>query len=331
MQLEAAKLFGDASLNIYVLVTLVCWGLWGIVDKKALEQVRQQDVMLRLYLLSVFWIPISLFLLNTYSPGWKLNQSVIMWTGFTSIAYLIALLAYLRAMSTSEASYVLGMTAAYPIIFQGLASLVLGEALVPQRLVGAGIIAAGLVLISGSSSHNVPCKGADDGEISSSISEQSAGAELKNTVKQKKDQWSTLLFIMIAIISWGVYGLFDKKAVNCAPPLVVFYNKALWDFGMFFVLMLYYWLRKEKLDWKNRLSWYYCSFSECALGMGGLTYLAALSMASASYVITITGCYPLLMYLFAIWLLKEKFKKDRFVGILLVVFGGAIVQFTSQQ
>jgi drug/metabolite transporter (DMT)-like permease len=52
-------------------------------------------------------------------------------------------------------------------------------------------------------------------------------------------------------------------------------------------------------------------------------------MASASYVITITGCYPLLMYIFAMWLLKERFNKMRFAGILLVVVGGALVQMTA--
>lgn len=326
MQLDAAKLFGDASLNVYVLVTLFCWGIWGIVDKKALEQVNQHDVMLRLYLLSVFWIPVSFFLLNSFSPGWSLNSGVIVWTGLTAVAYLVALLAYLRAMSSAEASYVLGMTAAYPLIFQGIASVFLGEALVPLRLVGAAIIGSGLFLISGSSSDEAgeaESDGSAESEAEPQISQQIAA--------RKKGNRLTLLYIIVAIVMWGVYGLFDKKAVSCAPPLVVFYNKALWDSGMFFVLLIAYFFRKQKIDWKNKPAWYYCGFSECALGMGGFTYLAALSMSSASYVITITGSYPLLMYLFAIWLLKERFRRDRFAGILLVVLGAVLVQLTARQ
>jgi drug/metabolite transporter (DMT)-like permease len=331
---DLSKLFGQSSLNIYVLVTLLCWGLWGIVDKKALEQVDQHAVMLRLYLLAALWIPVSWILLNTFSPGWTLNQGVILWTGLTSLAYVIALLAYLRAMSAADASYVLGMTAAYPLIFQGIASLVLGEALVPQRLVGAAIIGAGLFLISGSDSHESDTE--DVPEESTAVQTAKAEcmrAELKNEdpAKRKKEKMLTLFFIIVAIITWGIYGLFDKKAVSCAPPLVVFFNKALWDFGFFFILLTIYSARKQKIDWRNKAAWYFCSLSEIALGLGGLTYLAALAMASASYVITITGCYPLLMYLFAIWLLGERFKKDRFAGILLVVLGGSLVQLTSQQ
>lgn len=302
-------MFGANTLSIYVFFTLFCWAIWGIIDKKALTHAKQEDVMMRLYVLVYLWIPTNFFLLNYFEPGWKLNGNVIFWSGLASAAYLVALLAYLAAMNMSEASFVLGMTAAYPLVFQFLANVVLGEAIVPERLIGALIIGAGLFLIS---------------------STRSGSSETEGQVQTGKlPDLRLLVYVITATLTWGVYGIFDKKAVATGSPLLVFFSKTLWDGLFFFVLLAVYKLQKKQIDWKNKLAWAYCGFSESLLGIGGLTYLAALSMASASYVITITGCYPLLMYLFALWLLKERFNRMRFAGILLVVVGGALVQLTA--
>jgi drug/metabolite transporter (DMT)-like permease len=302
-------MFGANTLSIYVFFTLFCWAIWGIIDKKALSHAKQEDVMMRLYVLVYLWIPTNFFLLNYFEPGWKLNNNVIFWSGLASAAYLLALLAYLAAMNMSEASFVLGMTAAYPLVFQFLANAVLGEALVPERLVGALIIGAGLFLISTTGSGSTENKG--------------------QTPSRRFPDARLLIYVVTATLTWGVYGIFDKKAVATGSPLLVFFSKTLWDGLFFFVLLAVYKLQRKQLDWKNKLAWAYCGVSESLLGIGGLTYLAALSMASASYVITITGCYPLLMYIFAMWLLKERFNKMRFAGILLVVVGGALVQMTA--
>ncbi len=51
--------------------------------------------------------------------------------------------------------------------------------------------------------------------------------------------------------------------------------------------------------------------------------------SEASYVIAITGCYPMLMYLLALVWLKERFSQARFAGISLVVLGGILVQLSK--
>jgi uncharacterized membrane protein len=56
-----------------------------------------------------------------------------------------------------------------------------------------------------------------------------------------------------------------------------------------------------------------------------------MSLSTASYVVVITGCYPLLMYLFALLFLKEKFNAIRFAGVVLVVAGGGLVQLSQLQ
>lgn len=294
------------ALDINVLLTIICWGLWGIADKKALEHSGKEEVILRLYLISFLFIPVAYFVLNIYYPGWKLSPEILFWAGLASVSYTVSMFAYLAAMSETEASYVLGITAAYPLIFQFLAHIFLGEELLGQRLFGAGVIAAGLFLIGGSAGEN---------------SQEQTG---------NKISLRTTICVCIATLSWGVYGLFDKKAVAVGSPLEIYFAKSLWDFVCFCIILPILASRK-KLDWKQKQTWFYCALSEIALAGGGLTYLAALSAFTASYVISITGCYPLLMYVFAIWFLKEKFNRNRFIGIIFVVIGGVVVQLVESK
>lgn len=323
-----------SELNLYVFLTMLSWGLWGIFDKKALAFVKQHDVMLRLWILAIIWVPVSYIFMTSQVPDWKLNQDIVLWTGFASVANTVALFAYLAAMSKCEASYVLGMTSAYPLVFQFLAALVLKEALVPERLLGASVIAGGLFLISGSSEKKSGEKGKAEAQAADSGIQKEAGIQAEAAAEAELESKKTvspmsLLFIFIATLSWGIYGLFDKLAVACGVPALIFFSKTCWDFLFLFPLLIGYRIARVKIDWTNKAAWGLCAVSELALGIGGLSYLAALSLASASYVITITGCYPLIMYIFAICLLKEKFNKLRFLGICLIVAGGILVQRTE--
>ncbi|MBX9686305.1 MAG: hypothetical protein K2X27_06355, partial [Candidatus Obscuribacterales bacterium] len=83
------------SLDLYVLLTLFAWGIWGIVDKKALQYAKQEDVMMRLYLLAFFWVPTGFLLLNILLPGAKPGFELLLWSGLAALSYAVALFAYL--------------------------------------------------------------------------------------------------------------------------------------------------------------------------------------------------------------------------------------------
>lgn len=298
------------ALNGLIFLTIICWGGWGIFDKKALEQAGQTEVMLCLYILSVPFAPLAYLILNLSVPGWTISLNSILWTGLASLCYIIALLAYLQAMKRSEASLVLGITAGYPLVLQFIAFFFLKEALVLERLVGAVIIGAGVTLI-GSSSKGEKEKG------------QTAGS------RQEKKR--VLILAAVATFCWGVWGAFDKLAIQDTHPLAVYMSQRCWDIVFLVGLLVFVFMRGKKPNLSLRRTWFYCGLSELSLGLGGLSYLWALSLSSASYVVTITGCYPLLMYLLALLLLKEQFNANRFIGILLVVLGGFVVQLTQNR
>jgi uncharacterized membrane protein len=68
--------------------------------------------------------------------------------------------------------------------------------------------------------------------------------------------------------------------------------------------------------------------SALCLAFGAWAYLSAMTFRSASYVISLTACYPVLMYILAVFFLKERFNRVRSAGIALVVLGGVLVQNT---
>lgn len=292
------------DLNYLILLCLFCWGAWGIADKKALAYGGAKEVMLCLYIFAIMLIPFLLIALNLSQPGWFLSKELVIWAGLASLCYTAALLSYLKAMTQSEASFVLGMTASYPLVLQILATFFLGEKLVVQRMLGGLIVGLGIGLIGGSSNKN---------EKNASV----------------RPGWMLLFYVTVATLCWGVYGLFDKKALDAGSPLEVFLAQRLWDTAFFVLLVVIFLGQKEKLRFDNARLWLFCGISEVVLAVGGLAYLVALSRASASYVITITGCYPLIMYLLAILFLKEKFNSLRFAGIMMVVAGGITVQLTQ--
>src|SRR5579871_5619438 len=108
-------LHSQLALNIFIGLTILSWGIWGIFDKKALEQAAQKDVLLTLYLTRLINIPIALAILFRFYPGWHITWELMLWVFLAASSVLIATISYTLAMSKCEASYVLGITAGYNV------------------------------------------------------------------------------------------------------------------------------------------------------------------------------------------------------------------------
>lgn len=321
-----------AALNLSIITTLVCWGFWGIVDKKALSGSTAGAVFVIMLLLQILEIPIAMMLLEWTTPGWSIAPGLPFWSALGSLAYGVSLLAYLAAMVRAEASFVLGFTAAYPIVTQLLAVAFLNETLVPQRLLGGALVGLGVFAIG--LSRSSPGARSADPVLKDSTTEPESGREPCQTEQQpqRQSRFQSLvvaLCVCLATFNWGVKGLIDKKALSLGTPLEVFLVEAIFNTLLLVPIFFYCKFRGSWPRFNSRPTWLYSSLSALLVAIGGWTYLVALSISSASYVITITGCYPLLMYLLALLWLKEQFNKVRFAGIVLVVLGGVIVQMTQ--
>lgn len=305
------SLFASAvtTLNAFVAVTILCWGVWGIFDKKALNRSSSPwDVFLAAFLLEIPQALIWMIVLRHVQPDWHFNSMLLVWALLSSCTYALSMMAYLSAMRSTEASLVLGFTAGYPLVSQLLAVAFLHEAFVPGRMAGGLLIAAGVLAI-GLSGDALKARRAPDA---------------------MKTSWGGLYAcVILATICWGVKGLFEKQALSYGTVLEVNFAECLCNLALTAPVLLILLSRRHKPNLHSFALWKNCALSALFLSLGGLAYLKALSISTASYVVTMTGCYPLLMYLFALVLLGERFNRIRMVGIALVVLGGVIVQLTQ--
>lgn len=353
-----SALFSQFGLNGLVLICLACWGIWGIFDKKALDHASSLDVLFAMLICQLPQVPIFLTMLNYLHPGWTVSGPLVLFCSLGSIVYAVSMICYVTAMSKADAGYVLGFTAGYPLVAQLLAVLLLGEKLVPGLMFGGLLIAAGVFsvgltgekhLAHGAENEGIPHPSSssplrdvstnkyfsghkDNVAVMEAPVNTEVASENSLRLPQNRSFFSKHLVpicVAVATITWGVKGLFDKVAVGMAPPLVVYYVELIANLMTLIPFITYYAMTKKMPQLQARQAWKYTALSTILLAIGGWSYLAALGIASASYVITITGCYPLLMYGFTILFLNEKFNKTRLIGISLIVLGGICVQLNQ--
>lgn len=226
------------------------------------------------------------------------------------------MLFYLLALSRAQASFVLGITACYPLLAQFLANFFLHEALTPERLLGSSFVGVGVALI-GWSQH------AGDSGLNIIEADQELGH------KSRGKNFLLLFSCALASICWAVSGLFDKTATFSCAPFQVYFLRCLWNIVSLALLLVLYQKITHQVVWRNPPAWKFSLLSTACLSIGGLSYIFALTYTSVSYLVVITGCYPLFMYLFAILFLKEHLHKIRLLGVGLVVAGGALVQIQN--
>lgn len=236
------------ALNTYVLITLGSWSIWGILDKKALDNSAYTDVVLRFAIWCIFSIPFVYLLLNHFEPGWDIQPATWFWTSLGAIFSTVAVVTYMAAMAKTEASYVLGITAAYPLILQVLAAPLLGETILADRMLGAACITAGVGAIGASPNKQAP-------------------------LPEGKERWKLIALIVVTTLSWGIWGIFDKKALATASPLEAYFAERIWEIGALVVLIAYFRWRKIPIDLSNKTAWLYTFLNWFALAIGRWTYL----------------------------------------------------------
>ena len=289
-------------LDILVLACIFCFGVRGVVDKRALEKVPYKALLMAVY--SVY-LPSAVvcWCLLSRSPAQAIGPDVILWSACSAIGQFAAVLFYLLAMSWLEASFVIGITAAYPLVMQVLAVPTLGESILGPRLIGAILMGIGIFSISRSN-------GAATGTV--------AGA--KRSI--------ALACVCLCTLLWGVIGIFDKKAVCGSSPLAVYYIKCVCNVVLALMSVAWLYFRHELPRFKSAVLWRYSGISASLMTIGNVAYVQALALAPASYVIVVTGCYPVVMYIGALWILKERLSMARLSGVCTIVLGAILTQLT---
>lgn len=308
-------------LGFQIALTIIAWGLWGIFDKLALEKSEPKDVFLVTALLAIPQVPLVMLLLHWLQGQWQLTFDIFLLAGASTVVSSIGMALYLDAMKRADTSVVLGLTAGYPLVTQVLAVLSMGESFSTMRAVGAVLIAVGIVII-----------GLSD-NLSPMIWQPSTALppkaeQAKETAKKPHGAFSGLpVFAALIIVNilWGVKGIFEKLSLGHGSPLEAYLSECITHLLLLGPVLLLFIMQGYKPKLNNGHLWRFTGLSELSLAIGGWSYLVALSMAPAGYVVTITSTYPLVMYFIAIFVLKEKFNLLRILGMLLIVGGGTLI------
>ena len=290
------------ELNLLIGTTLVCFALWAIFDKKALETSKHHEVCVTISLLSALKIPFWCYVLNKVSPGWHIPPEAIFWGLIATTVYLGWMVTYIIALSKASASYVVGITAAYPIIALLLSVLLLHEHFIPQRLLGCAFVFVGLFVLSKSKNMN-------------------------QDARELNFKFFTLM--TISVIFAGAIGVTCKQGVSFTGPMEFELVKSCWDAIGGMMIYTFFRAQKKEFNFNRPNTIKMCALSTIVVAIGYWAYFSALKMAAASYVVSLTACYPVLMYFFALFFLKEKFCHKIMTGIAFVTLGGIIVQTTQ--
>lgn len=322
MSSSALSAFG--LLGFQIALTIIAWGMWGIFDKLALEKSEPKDVFLVTALLAIPQVPLVMLLLYWFQGQWALTLDIFLLAGASTVVSSIGMALYLDAMKRADTSVVLGLTAGYPLVTQILALIFMGESFSAMRAAGAVLIAIGIVII-GLSDNLSPMIW----QPSTALPPEESKENFKDKSQDKpKGAFSGLpVFAALIIVNllWGVKGIFEKLSLGHGTPLEAYLSECITHLLLLGPVLLLFIMQGYKPRLNNRHLWQWTGLSELSLAIGGWSYLVALSMAPAGYVVTITSTYPLVMYVIAIFVLKEKFNWLRVLGMALIVGGGFLI------
>lgn len=286
---------------VLITITLMSWGIAGIFDKKAVASSSPKSVFLAFHFFSILMAAGLLFALPAVYGEWQLSRGVLFWEGLNAIAALIALVAYFWSMSKAQASYVLGITAGYPIVSQLLAVLILHEPLSASRVIAAVLVSLGVAAIG-----------------------YSASTEQKQLTK--RDRVLVAAAIIVTTVFWALLGIFEKQSLSYARPLEAYLALSIWKSLLVVAALGWFLLKKQPLGLSNRATWRFSWLSAALAAAGNLGFIFALTGSDANYLIVMTSGYPLVMYLAAVFFLKEGLSFLRALGIALIVAGAVAIE-----
>jgi len=133
---------------LFALLTAVFWGAATVLDKLALARLQP--------LVGVAVRSMAIALVACMALGMTMRERV--WEGIDARSWVFIILSgmlsgllgqwtYYKALKYAEASRVVPVVGAYPLVAFALAVLLLGESVTVQKLCGAGLVVAGIVLL----------------------------------------------------------------------------------------------------------------------------------------------------------------------------------------
>lgn len=287
--------------HLLIMLTLFGWGVAGIFDKKAVHSSSARSAFICFHL---FGIPVvaALLLLLPYIYGdWHIAPQTVFWEGCNAIAALTAILCYFYAMSKAQASWVLGITAGYPIVGQLLATPLTGEPFSLSALIAAALVSVGVALIGSSGGY-------------------------EKSAMSGKERFLVIGAVVLTTVLWGLLGIFEKRSLEFARPFEAYLVLSVWKVVLCLAVVAFFRARAVAFTIGKPATWGWSWLSALLVATGNIAFIVALTASPAGYLIVMTACYPLVMYVCAVLFLKERINLVRAAGIALIVLGAVAAE-----
>jgi len=133
---------------------------------------------------------------------------------------------------------------------------------------------------------------------------------------------STIIFLLLAVLGWGMGAFFDKACLKHMDPSGAFYVRSLFMVLIFTPLVLWkYNPTKQALLGSDKFGPVFVMAS-VIVSMGGVFfYLKALSGGAATKIVPLSSTYPFVTFLMALLFLGESFTPNKLIGTLLLSGG----------
>lgn len=133
---------------------------------------------------------------------------------------------------------------------------------------------------------------------------------------------SAIVFLLLAILGWGLGAFFDKVSLRHMDPSGAFYVRTLFMIFVFTPLLLWkYPQTKQALLGSDKLGPIFVMGS-VFVSMGGVFfYLKALSGGEATRIVPLSSTYPAVTFVLALLFLGESFSVNKLIGTLLLSGG----------
>lgn len=137
----------NANWLLYSLLSLLAWGLWGFFGKVASRSISGEGLLL---VSNLGWVATFPILFAVYRTHLRLSlgSGDWAWGVLAGVVGNLGSLFFYFALARGEASRVVAITAAYPLVTALCAFFLLGEEFSLQKLIGLCFALVGIVILS---------------------------------------------------------------------------------------------------------------------------------------------------------------------------------------
>jgi transporter family protein len=125
-----------------------------------------------------------------------------------------------------------------------------------------------------------------------------------------------LVYSIICLILWGLWGLILKFAYKSLPWVQVYFLSSLSSFLIALTIFLLY--NRESIDLNSRAT-YTALLAGVFGGSGYIFFVKALEKGEASIVLPLTAVYPAVTVVLALLVLGEKMSVYQAIGVILAM------------